>query len=88
MVDVYESLTIALIAVLAAASTVAIFVGLLGMAGQFSSSGVPPVTIRRSRRPTVHANHVRAVAIPCCCIRCVLFTTRVRPAAVRMWATP
>jgi len=35
MVDVYESLTIALIAVLAAASTVAIFVGLLGLAGQF-----------------------------------------------------
>ena len=35
MVDLYESLTIALIAVLAAASTVAIFVGLLGLAGQF-----------------------------------------------------
>ena len=35
MADTYETLTIVLIAVLAAASTVAIFVGLLGMAGQF-----------------------------------------------------
>jgi DNA-directed RNA polymerase subunit RPC12/RpoP len=76
MVDVYESLTIALIAVLAAASTVAIFVGLLGMAGHFfilrcaachhptvSSANRPRQSCPRCRHPVL-LHPLRAVHHP------------------------
>lgn len=73
MVDVYESLTIALIAVLAAASTVAIFVGLLGMAGQFFRRPVCRLSpsdglVGQPSTPIVSAlSPSRAAASAACC---------------------